>query len=61
MKGFPTKTLKLYHNREHIYSHNIFIADWLSRQNHKENEDTGIPGMQLNSDTIQKLQTYQIA
>ena len=31
----------------------MFIADWLSRQNHKENKNAGIPGMQLNIDTIQ--------
>ena len=26
----------------------LFIADWLSRQNHKENKDAEIYGMQLN-------------
>ena len=31
----------------------LFIADWLSRQNHKENKDEEIPGMPLNVDTIQ--------
>ena len=30
----------------------MFIADWLSRQNHKENKDAEIPGMQLNNDAI---------
>ena len=31
----------------------LFIADWLSRQNHKENKDAEIPGMQLNINAIQ--------
>ena len=31
----------------------VFIADWLSRQNHKENRDKEIPDMQLNVDAIQ--------
>ena len=31
----------------------LFIADWLSRQNYKENKDAEIPGMQLNIDAIQ--------
>ena len=30
-----------------------FIVDWLSRQNHKENKDAEIPGMQLNINAIQ--------
>ena len=32
---------------------NLFIADLLSRQNHKENKDTEISGMQLNIIAIQ--------
>ena len=39
----------------------LFIADWLSRQNHKENKDTEIPGMQLNMDSIKQLLPYQTA
>ena len=31
----------------------LFTADWLSRQNHKENIDAEIPDMQLNTDAIQ--------
>ena len=31
----------------------LFIADWLSRQNHKESKDAEIPDMQLNIDAIQ--------
>ena len=31
----------------------LFIVDWLSRQNHTENKDTEILGMQLNTDAIQ--------
>ena len=33
--------------------HGLFIAGCLSRQHHKENKDAEIPGMQLNSDSIQ--------
>ena len=32
---------------------NLFIADWLSRQNHDKNKDAEIPSMQLNINTIQ--------
>ena len=31
----------------------LFMADWFSRQNHKENKDAEIHGMQFNIDTIQ--------
>ena len=31
----------------------LFIADWLSRQNHTENKDAEILGKQLHIDTIQ--------
>ena len=31
----------------------LFIADWLSREHHKENKDGEITGMQLNVDVIQ--------
>ena len=31
----------------------LFITDWLSRQNHTENKDAEMPGMQLNIDAIQ--------
>ena len=31
----------------------LFLVDWLSRQNHKENKDKEIPGMQLNVDAIE--------
>ena len=31
----------------------IFIADWLSRQNHKENKDAAIHGMDIRVDAIQ--------
>ena len=31
----------------------LFITEWLSRQNHKENIDAEIPGKQLNDDVIQ--------
>ena len=31
----------------------LFIADWLSRQNHKENKDAEISSMQLSIDAIQ--------
>ena len=31
----------------------LFIAYWLSRQNHKKNKDTEIPHMQVNIDAIQ--------
>ena len=34
---------------------NLFIADWLFRQNHTENKDAEIPGMQLNIDVIQTM------
>ena len=30
----------------------LFMTDWLPRQNHKENRDTGIPGIQLNINDI---------
>ena len=33
----------------------LFIADWLSRHNHKENKDAEIPGMQLNIDAIETM------
>ena len=33
----------------------LFIADWLSRQNHKENKNAEIPGMQLNIDATQTI------
>ena len=33
----------------------LFLIDWLSRQNHKENKDMEIPGMQLNIDAIQTM------
>ena len=31
----------------------LFIVDWLSRQNHSENKDEEIPGMQLSIKAIQ--------
>ena len=31
----------------------IFTADWLSRQNHKENKDAAIHGMDIRVDAIQ--------
>ena len=31
----------------------LFIVDWLSRQNHNKVKDKEIPGMQLSIDTIQ--------
>ena len=31
----------------------LFIVDWLSRQNHKENKDAEIPSMQININVIQ--------
>ena len=31
----------------------LLIADWISRQNHRENKDAEIPDMQLNIDVIQ--------
>ena len=32
---------------------NLFKADWFSRQNHKENNDTETPGMHLNINAMQ--------
>ena len=32
---------------------NLFIAEWLSIENHKGNKDAEIPSMQLNIDAIQ--------
>ena len=31
----------------------LFIADWLCRQNHKENKDEEIAGIQVNIDTVE--------
>ena len=31
----------------------LFKADWLSRQNHKQNKDKEIPGVQVNVDALQ--------
>ena len=31
----------------------LFIVNWLSRQNHSENNDEEIPSMQLSINTIQ--------
>ena len=31
----------------------LFLVYWLSRQNHKENKDAEIPGIQVNIDTMQ--------
>ena len=31
----------------------LFIADWLSRQNHKEDKDQEIAGMQVNVNTVE--------
>ena len=39
----------------------LFIADWLSRQNHKENKDAQIPGMQLNMMPCKQQIIYQAA
>ena len=33
----------------------LFIMDWLSRQNHKENKDVEIPAIQLNIDARQTV------
>ena len=33
----------------------IFIADWLSCHNHKENKDEPIQGMDIRVDTIQSM------
>ena len=33
----------------------LFIANWLSRQNHTENKDEEIPDMPLNIDAIQTM------
>ena len=33
----------------------VFIADWLSRHNDKENKDEPIPGMDIRVDTIQSV------
>ena len=33
--------------------HGLFIVDWLSRQNHNENKDAEIPGMQLSINAMQ--------
>ena len=38
----------------------LFIVDWLSRQNHKENKDAEIPGMQLNIDAIHTMTNIPI-
>ena len=41
-------------NENHIQAlPDLFIADWLSRQNHNENKDSEILGMQLNICAIQ--------
>ena len=37
----------------------LFIADWLSRQNHKESKDAEISGMQLNIDAKQTTTSFQ--
>ena len=47
---------RMYQYRVRILSKpgtDLFMADWLSRQNCKENKDEEIPGMQLNIDAIQ--------
>ena len=33
----------------------MFIADWLSHHNHKENKDKAIQGMDINVDTVQMM------
>ena len=33
----------------------LYITDWLSRQNHEENKDTEITGLQLNIDAIETV------
>ena len=35
----------------------MFIADWLSQQNHKENKDEAICGMDIGVDAIQMSMT----
>ena len=48
--------LRIHQYRVRIMSKpgwDLFIADWISRQKHKENKDEVINGMQLNTDTIQ--------
>ena len=45
----------------HKLGPDLFIADWLPRQNHKENKDKEIPGMQLMLMPYRQLQTLQIA
>ena len=32
---------------------NLFVADWLSYQSHKEDTDTGIYSMKIRIDTVQ--------
>ena len=39
----------------------LLIAYWLSRQNHKENKDAEIPGMQLILTPYKQVLIYQIA
>ena len=41
------------HNIHNLHARNTpYIADWLSRQNHKENEDEKIAGLKMNINTI---------
>ena len=37
----------------------LFIADWLSRQNHKKDEDEEIAGMQVNVNNVETAKTSQ--
>ena len=30
----------------------LFVVDWLSQQNHEENKDSKIPGMNINIDVV---------
>ena len=37
----------------------LFIADWLSRKNHKENKDEEINGMQVNINHTNDTHNYE--
>ena len=50
--------LRIHHYRVRVINKpglDLFITDWLSRQNHKENKDPEIPGMQMNIDAIETM------
>ena len=55
-QGLQSTVLRIHQYRVRtIYKPepDLFIADWLSRQNHKEKKDAEMPGIQLNIDAIQ--------